>query len=241
MLIFSTRLLDYVVQGHRFDILEDIGCYPVIYNTLPAYFLYFLWPVLLGAVSFVFSGALLLCLHLNLENLNSFPALTLRSFWIRRAQFNQLITSNSSMSVSRYLRLVLLTIIDIMCTVPLGIYSIYIGNKGVGLAPWISWEETHYNFSRVALVPSLIWRSDPSFQTSVELTRWLPVLCAFLFFALFGFAEEAKKHYKSAFWAVLKPFGVHPRPSVPISSTSKGSNNYVYVNWSPTFSPQLQL
>ena len=146
------------------------------------------------------------------------------------------------MSVSRYLRLVLLSTIDIMCTVPLGIYSIYIGNKGVGLAPWISWEDTHYNFSRVALVPSLIWRSDPSFQTSVELTRWLPVLCALLFFGMFGFAEEAKKHYKSAFWAVLKPFGVDPRPSVPISPMSKGSNNYVYVNWSPIFfSPNYNI
>ena len=48
--------LDTVVQGHRFDILENIGCYPVIYNTIPAYFLVFMWPVLLGCVSFVYSG-----------------------------------------------------------------------------------------------------------------------------------------------------------------------------------------
>ncbi|KAF8963261.1 STE3-like pheromone receptor [Flammula alnicola] len=188
-------ILHYIVQGHRFDILEDIGCYPVVYNTLPAYFLYFMWPVVFGAISFVFS------------------AMTLRSFWIRRVQFNQLITSNSSMSISRYLRLVLLALIDMMCTLPLGIYSIYIGNKGVGLAPWISWEDTHFNFSRVALVPALIWRSDPSFQTSMELSRWLPVVCAFLFFALFGFAAEAKKHYKLAFWAVMKVFGIRPAPA----------------------------
>jgi Pheromone A receptor len=48
--------VDYVVQGHRFNILEDIGCYPVIYNTLPAYFLVFMWPPLLGCVSFIYSG-----------------------------------------------------------------------------------------------------------------------------------------------------------------------------------------
>ena len=42
--------------GHRFDILEDVGCYPSIYNTLLAYFLVFMWPTLLGCVSFVFSG-----------------------------------------------------------------------------------------------------------------------------------------------------------------------------------------
>lgn len=50
------RFLDYIIQGHRFDILEDIGCYPVVYNTLPSYFLYFMWPVALGIVSFFYSG-----------------------------------------------------------------------------------------------------------------------------------------------------------------------------------------
>jgi len=49
--------VDYIVQGHRFDILEDVGCYPVVYNTLPAYFIYFMWPIVLGAISFCFSGS----------------------------------------------------------------------------------------------------------------------------------------------------------------------------------------
>ena len=110
------------------------------------------------------------------------------------------------MSVSRYMRLVMLALIDIMCTAPLAIFSIYISNKGVGLAPWISWSDTHYNFSRVSLVPAIIWRSDPSFRMSVELTRWLPVVCALVFFALFGFASEARKFYKNVFCGLLKVF-----------------------------------
>jgi len=118
------------------------------------------------------------------------------------------------MSVSRYLRLVMLAIIDMMCTTPLGVYSIYIGNKGVKLAPWVSWEETHYNFSYVGRIPALVWRSDRSFRTSVELSRWIPVICALLFFILFGFASEARKSYQTAFWAVLKVFGVRPEKPV---------------------------
>lgn len=151
-------------------------------------------------------------------------ALTLRSFWIRRVQFNQLISSNSSMTISRYIRLVSFSIIDMMCTVPISIYSIYLGNKGVGLAPWISWENTHFNFSRVGLIPTIIWRSDPSFRQSVELTRWLPVVCAILFFILFGFASEAQRHYKLAFWAVMKLFGIHPHSAI---STKKVLPQYV--------------
>lgn len=153
---------------------------------------------------------------------NSCPGLTLRGFWMRRLQFAQLVSSNSSMNMSRYIRLMSLSIIDMMCTVPLGVYSIYIGNKGVSLAPWVSWEDTHFNFSRVGVVPSLIWRSDPSFQTSVELTRWLPVVCAFLFFALFGFASEAKKHYKMVFTLVAKPLGFGQPPKVPPKTVLPG-------------------
>lgn len=55
-LLLAHLLADVVVQPHRFDILEDIGCYPAIYNTLPAYFLYFMWAPLLGLASFVYSG-----------------------------------------------------------------------------------------------------------------------------------------------------------------------------------------
>lgn len=117
------------------------------------------------------------------------------------------------------MRLVLLALIDIMCTVPLGIFSIYIGNKGVTLAPWISWEDTHYDFSRVGLVPSIVWRSNPAYRVSQELSRWLPVVCALLFFALFGFAAEAQKHYRLVFWYVMKAFGLKPtlgkQPSPP--------------------------
>lgn len=57
LFLLFIHISDYVVQGHRFDILEDVGCYPVIYNTLPAYFLYFMWNPIFGCISFTFSGA----------------------------------------------------------------------------------------------------------------------------------------------------------------------------------------
>ncbi|KIJ20491.1 hypothetical protein PAXINDRAFT_161032 [Paxillus involutus ATCC 200175] len=44
------------VQGHRFDIYEQIGCYPATMNTLPAYFLVFMWPLLVGLISMVYAG-----------------------------------------------------------------------------------------------------------------------------------------------------------------------------------------
>ncbi|KIJ64367.1 hypothetical protein HYDPIDRAFT_112368 [Hydnomerulius pinastri MD-312] len=192
-------VLHYIVQGHRFDILEDVGCYPSIYNTLPAYFCVFMWPVVLGCVSFVYS------------------ALTLRAFYKRRLQFNELMSSHTSLNTSRYLRLMLLAGIDMLCTIPVGIYSMYIANVGVPLEPYISWSNVHYGFSYVGLIPSIEWATDPSFRTSVELTRWLFPSCALLFFALFGFAGEARKNYSAAFFKVASLFG--HKQSTAASST----------------------
>lgn len=49
----------YVVQGHRFDIYEQIGCFPVIYNTIPTFFLVHMWPLVLGLCSAWFCGMFL--------------------------------------------------------------------------------------------------------------------------------------------------------------------------------------
>ncbi|TFK32928.1 pheromone A receptor-domain-containing protein [Crucibulum laeve] len=221
-------ILHVIVQDHRFDILEDIGCYPVVYNTLPAYFIYFMWPVLLGVISFVYSS------------------LTLRAFCHHRLQLNQLVSSKSSLTMSLYLRLMILVMIGMVFTVPSGIFFIYAGNKGVGVVPWISWEETHYNFAHVSLNPAIFWRIDPALRTTVELTRWLPIFCACLFFGLFGFASEARKNYALAFFAVAKFCGYMPtaqnekliagwnRPP-KLSGLSIGSLP-VYVPRTPTFS-----
>ncbi|KIJ08360.1 hypothetical protein PAXINDRAFT_182292 [Paxillus involutus ATCC 200175] len=188
-------VLHYIVQGHRFDILEDVGCYPSIYNTLPAYFCVFMWPVLLGCVSFVYS------------------ALTLVAFYKRRLQFNELMSSQSCLSTSRYLRLMLLASLDMLCTIPVGIYSMYIANVGVPLEPYISWANVHWGFSYVGLIPSIEWASDPPFRTSVELTRYLFPASSFLFFALFGFAGEARKNYLTIFLKVSSLFGYKPKPA----------------------------
>ncbi|KAF9221756.1 STE3-domain-containing protein [Gyrodon lividus] len=200
--------LHYVVQGHRFDILQDVGCYPSIYNTLPAYFLVFMWPTLLGCISFVFS------------------LLTLRAFYKRRLEFSQFITSNnSSLNINRYIRLMMLAVSEMFCTIPISIYSVYIANKGVPLQPWISWANTHYNFSYVGLIPAVEWMGDPSFRTSVELTRWLFPASALLFFLLFGFATEARKNYRAAFLFVAKFFGYRPASKGSISAPQQWKSN----------------
>jgi pheromone a factor receptor len=126
----------------------------------------------------------------------------------------------------------LLAITDILCTIPLGTYVMFNANAGQPLRPWISWADTHFDFWRIVIVPAIFWRSNPKITVALELTRWLPVFSGFVFFALFGFASEAKKHYSIGFWWLAKRLNFKkPSPEKhPLSKTSwKMLPRYVYI------------
>ncbi|KAH7881711.1 pheromone A receptor-domain-containing protein [Phlebopus sp. FC_14] len=184
--------LQYVVQGHRFDIYEDVGCYPFIYNTIVAFFLSDSWPIVIGLISAVYCG------------------LSLRAFYRRRAQFNKFLASNTSLNASRYFRLMAIAMLEILCTVPLASFMIWLNATAQPVEPWVSWQNTHYDFSRVAQYPSVVWTQNYLLVVAVQLSRWFVVVCAFIFFGFFGFAAEARKHYCMAFWSVMKLFDVQP-------------------------------
>ncbi|KAF8884494.1 fungal pheromone STE3G-protein-coupled receptor [Infundibulicybe gibba] len=186
--------LQYVVQGHRFDIYEDIGCFPALYNTLPTYFLSSMWPIIIGLISAVYC------------------VLSLRSFARRRIEFSHFMTSNKSLTLSRYFRLMALAMTEILFTTPLAAFSIWLNATATPIGPWRSWADTHFNYSRVRLIPAILWRSNRLLSASMEFSRWVVPLCALIFFVFFGFADEARRHYRLAFWAVVKRLGFKPAP-----------------------------
>ncbi|CAK5271732.1 unnamed protein product [Mycena citricolor] len=207
--------LQYVVQGHRYDILEEIGCYPTTYNTPLAYPLSYVWPNVIALISAYY------CI------------MSLCEFNRRRAQFAMLLSNSnnaSALSISRYFRLMMIATIELIVDTPIGAYGLYLSIKHSPIHPWISWANTHYNFGFVSQVPSVFWKANPATVITLELFRWMPVVCAFVFFALFGFAAEARRHYSLAFWAIAKRLGYMP------SSNSPGSN--VFRRWILRRSPQ---
>ena len=50
----TDRIAEYIPQGHRYDIYEDIGCYPATYNTWVAIVCVTGWPIAIGCVSAVY-------------------------------------------------------------------------------------------------------------------------------------------------------------------------------------------
>jgi len=180
--------LAYVTQGHRFNIFEQAGCFPYTHNTPVAFALVWTWPLAIGIVSAVY------CI------------LTLRAFSRRRAQFKELLASNSNLNSNRYFRLMALAAVDLTCTIPMSAWAIHQNIEG-GILPWVSFESVHSNFSRVGIYPALFWRNEKKVRDSIELSRWSTVTCAFIFFALFGFADEARKNYRIAYESFARRVG----------------------------------
>ncbi|KAJ6470260.1 pheromone A receptor-domain-containing protein [Mycena vitilis] len=177
-----------IVQDHRFDILEEIGCYPAIYNTLAAYFITFMWPMLLGLVSLVY------CVF------------AFRAFNNRRNQFDQFLVRGSSLTVSKCLRLMALAITVMLYTTPIAVFVVYLNAPNIG--PWRGWAATHAMYWRINRVPSHGWRDDDQTAALIELTRWSGPFCALMFFVYFGFAREARAYYRGILEVCARTVGL---------------------------------
>lgn len=182
---------------------------------LPAYFLVVMWPIVIGLISAIYCGT---STSTSLEDqrfLNFTTGLTLWSFLQRQAQFSQFMTSNSSLTMSRYFRLMALAGVELLCTTPLSIFLMVLNLSAQPLDPWISWQDTHSNFSRVRLFPAEVWTLNRWLAVGIQVNRWSGPFCAFIFFAFFGFAAEARKNYRNAIFKLLVVCRLERDPSSP--------------------------
>ena len=119
-------------------------------------------------------------------------------FYMRELRFREIMSATPGLSRSRYIRLMVISTIEMLGTIPLGsIWIVKIVQSGV--EPWRGWAYTHDHYSVVYQIPASVWKSIPNSVFFLEMYRWLLVLCAFLFFALFGFADEARRHYRRVY------------------------------------------
>jgi len=190
--------LQYIVQGHRFDIIEDVGCRPFTYNTPLAYPLVIFPPLVIGLISGVYS------------------ALIIRAFYLRSVEIKAVMSTNNTITFHRYFRLMALAMVDLLITIPFSAFIVYANLKFGKVSPWISWEDTHHGFSRIGQIPAHFWRNDPVAQFAMEFSRWSIVACGFVFFMFFGFADEARRNYRKAYALLASRLGTK------FASTSKG-------------------
>jgi len=180
---------------------------PATWNTHLTYVLVWCWPLAIALVSAVygckFASAFppfraLICIFLS-------PVFTVRAFMKRRKQFKDFVSSTGMVTFNRYWRLVILATVDFTITVPLTIWVLVANASLEDVYPWVSWADTHWGYSRIFQIPTEVL--NPEQIARLEVYRWSAVLCAFGFFAFFGFADEARKNYRLFASTVNKRFG----------------------------------
>jgi len=137
----------------------------------------------------------------------------------RRVGFNDLLAQHNNFSSSFYLRLMCFGGLEILGTVPVASYFLYLAiSTSGGVQPWTSWSHVHSHFSNVVFVPRSVWEYS-TYKAGYELGRWLGVICAFIFFAFFGFSEEARTNYRAVYLTVAKRIALSTDSSKPSGSS----------------------
>ncbi|KAF8153836.1 pheromone A receptor-domain-containing protein [Crassisporium funariophilum] len=192
--------LHYIVQGHRFDIIEGYGCRPTTYFSIPAIFIVWIPPIIMSIASIVYAG------------------LALRHFMIRRLSFAaHLNSSSSALTTSRYLRLMTMAALQMVWSIAVTSYALWFTVMAVPIRKWTTWGDVHSDWLRIDLFPA---EFTPEFVArAFYVLWWLIPASTFLFVSFFAFGKDAMDEYKKCFvW-----FRVNILRQSPSSINSKGS------------------
>ncbi|EGO00676.1 hypothetical protein SERLA73DRAFT_105041 [Serpula lacrymans var. lacrymans S7.3] len=181
--------LQYIVEFHDFEIYEDVGCYPAVLATAPAIPIFLIWPAVFGLVTAIYAG------------------LTIYATIKRKAYKRDIMESNQALQFGHYWRLLTLTGIGVICTLPYGMLNLVENIVAAPVQPY-SWDLLHSTFSEAGETPAYYWASDAVSEYSLEITRWSPVFNAFMFFAFFAFTKEARQDYRRVWLFIIQPLSM---------------------------------
>ena len=143
----------------RYDIFEDFGCRIPLLNTSLGIVLIPAWKLVISLISGVYGCKTNSLLFLLAYLIHICSVINLYHMWIKRQTIRALLgSSTGGLNFSRYTRLLLLSGIDLLITIP---FNIWVFTAWFPVFPWQSWTETHADFSRVDTFPLAIWRGIP--------------------------------------------------------------------------------
>lgn len=116
-------------------------------------------------------------------------AIVLHWFILRRRQFSALLhSSGTGLTKKRYIRLMLLSFMEILMTWPLNIYVFAYNIKYVRFQPYKNWNYVHEGFGMVYFLPyegNII-----ATKAALEIGRWAGVAAGIVFFGFFGLSKQ---------------------------------------------------
>ena len=138
------------------------------------------------------------------------------AFLKRRTVVEEFLNSHSSgINTNRYLRLMCFSAVELTIAFPLSLYNLLNDAINRTVFPWISWEDTHFDFDRFDQLPAVFFEEAPSLKLEIAIQIWSIPLLAYIFFLFFGLGSEQTSRYKRWFYTLLKPFGITPSAPDP--------------------------
>ncbi|TDL27002.1 fungal pheromone STE3G-protein-coupled receptor [Rickenella mellea] len=183
----------YIVAGRRYIIIEGLGCFPATHNVWPAYILVFGWPVAIGIISGIYG------------------AMTLYACLYKRKRVGDALR-NVDLPRDNYFRIVALACISTFLVAPFG--AMFVGMNLSFLNPYRGWQDTHAFYYDIHQIAFVDWHSFTPWRVMFEAHRWSKIVCAAIFFAIFGFSAEALQAYRNTFWEVANIVGFKRTPGV---------------------------
>ena len=196
---------EFLVQASRFIILEDYGCDQSVFITWVSFILISIPPILLEIIAGVYG------------------CLSIRAFYNRS---NKTHINDFNFDSKRYARLIFFSACDLLCGIPIASFYLYYSITELLPRHFPGLKEEHYDFSLINVFPATVWRATTLNELAIELNRWIIVLGAFIFFAIFGFTEESRNNYRIIFQSVVQVFlkitGIKSRQQATSSSKAEG-------------------
>ncbi|KAJ6483439.1 GPCR fungal pheromone mating factor [Mycena sanguinolenta] len=175
----ATMALHIVVQGHRFNIRENFGCFGTTYVSIPAILILYGPITVIGVLNLVFGG------------------LAFANFWRLRHSFAAgLERQKSPFNMHRYVRAMVVAILIAIWDAAVIVLVDMFAFEQEGILPYTSWEDVHSDFWRVAQIP--IMRVAPKQLVLFRVLWWVSPASAYLFFCSFALGDEGGTEY--ALW-----------------------------------------
>ena len=184
----------WLVQGHRYDIIESIGCTIPTFFAWPGIILRYFVPLILSLASMIYSGELfsLRCFRSG-TFFDRIAVLAIRWFVIRRLQFRSILAaSNSGLNISRYLRLIALAVVLNVILLSNDLILI-VFTLSTRIESSESLSAVHTGFDVISYFPESLY--NQTYLAIQVLQIYIGPFYALVFFIFFGLSEEAISDY----------------------------------------------
>ncbi|KAI0029876.1 GPCR fungal pheromone mating factor [Vararia minispora EC-137] len=183
---FVTAIFYYIVQDHRFVVLEGIGCQYTVSGSALSILLVLSWPIVLPVVS-----ALLYCPRI------------IRTFRQHNADTVEFLATNGLVTRSRYLRTLGIGCIDIVLSLPFALFKIanlvssVLSTSKEGRFPFYAgWHATHAHWAPAVLPGPILKTAALWTLFTTWFGVWSAVVLALAIFVLFGLSQPAREFFK---------------------------------------------